>query len=51
MGHCDNFFCRQTNSPAREDIAGLVSKPYYFDQLREVLKRLVEGEGMEILNV
>jgi FixJ family two-component response regulator len=25
------------------EIAGLVSKPYRFDQLRDVLKRVVEG--------
>ena len=28
---------------AREDIAGMISKPYHFDQLREVLKKVVEG--------
>jgi signal transduction histidine kinase/CheY-like chemotaxis protein len=30
-----------TSRIAREDIAGLVSKPYNFDQLREVLRRVV----------
>jgi FixJ family two-component response regulator len=31
-----------TRVPA-EEIAGLVSKPYRFDQLRDVLKKVVEG--------
>jgi signal transduction histidine kinase/ActR/RegA family two-component response regulator len=28
---------------SRDDIAGLIGKPYSFDQLREVLKKVVEG--------
>jgi PAS domain S-box-containing protein len=35
----------------REEIAGLLNKPYTFDQLREVLRGVMEGDGMEILNV
>jgi len=36
-----------TSRIPREDIAGLVSKPYRFDQLWEVLKMVVEGEKGE----
>lgn len=32
-----------TSQIPREDIAGMLSKPYNFDQLREVLKGVVEG--------
>jgi len=32
-----------TSRIPREDIAGMVSKPYRFDQLRDVLKGVVEG--------
>ena len=35
--------CDITSRIAREDIAGLVSKPYNFEKLREVLKGIVEG--------
>jgi DNA-binding NtrC family response regulator len=28
---------------SREEIAGLINKPYNFDQLREVLRGFVEG--------
>jgi signal transduction histidine kinase/CheY-like chemotaxis protein len=33
-----------TSRIASEDIAGMVSKPYNFDQLREVVKAVVDGE-------
>jgi len=36
-----------TSRMAREDIAGLLNKPYRFDKLREVLRGVVEG-GMHI---
>jgi PAS domain S-box-containing protein len=32
-----------TSKISPEDIAGLISKPYHFDQLRDVLKGVVEG--------
>jgi len=32
-----------TSRIPREQIAGLVSKPYHYDQLRDVLKKVVEG--------
>ena len=32
-----------TSKIAREDIAGLISKPYSFDQLREVVKGVIEN--------
>jgi DNA-binding NtrC family response regulator len=32
-----------TSKIARDDIAGLINKPFSFDQLREVLKSVVEG--------
>ena len=31
-----------TSRIVREDIAGIISKPYYYDQLREVLKSVLE---------
>jgi signal transduction histidine kinase/ABC-type amino acid transport substrate-binding protein/CheY-like chemotaxis protein len=34
-----------TSKIARNDIAGIIGKPYGFDQLREVLKGVMEGTG------
>ncbi len=36
-----------TSRIAREDIAGLISKPYRFDQLQEVLRVVVEGTKLK----
>jgi DNA-binding NtrC family response regulator len=35
-----------TSKIAREDIAGLIGKPFSFDKLREVLKSVVEDAGL-----
>ena len=36
-----------TSGIPREDTAGILSKPYNFDQLREVLRGVVEGAKLD----